>query len=112
MQGNPLMNRRAKSAASYGLALAFIFTGPLALSANLSFSVALTPPPPIVETPPPPPAPGYVWTSGYWSWDGVKYVWVPGRYVVAPFPDAVWVGGGWVHHGPHWTWVDGRWHHR
>lgn len=32
---------------------------------------------------------GQVWTPGYWSWDGARYVWVPGRYVVAPFPDAV-----------------------
>jgi WXXGXW repeat (2 copies) len=93
-------------------ALGGLFTSGFASGANLSFSVGITPPAPIVETAPPPPAPGSVWTPGYWSWDGTRYVWVPGRYVVAPFPDAVWVGGRWVHRGPHWTWVDGHWHPR
>jgi WXXGXW repeat (2 copies) len=84
-----------------------------AVAANIGFSVALTPPPPVVEAPPPPPsAAGEVWTPGYWSWDGAQYVWVPGRYVVAPFPGAVWVAGGWVHRGPRWAWADGHWHHR
>jgi len=82
------------------------------LAASIGFSVSLAPPPPVVETPPPPPAAGQVWTPGYWSWDGTRYVWVPGRYVVAPFPDAIWVGGRWVHRGPRWAWVDGRWHRR
>jgi len=81
-----------------------------ALAANVGFSVSVTPPPPVVETPPSPPVAGQVWTPGYWSWDGARYVWVPGRYVVAPFPDAVWVGGRWVHRGPRWGWVDGHWH--
>jgi len=76
------------------------------------FSVAVSPPAPVVETPPPPPAPQAVWTPGYWSWNGVRYVWVPGRYVVPPFPGAVWIGGRWVAHGPAWVWVDGRWRHR
>ena len=106
-RGKPLMNRRAIVAALCGLAL--LLTSPPAFSANLSFSVALTPPAPIVETVPPPPAPGTVWTRGYWSRDGVKYVWVAGQYVVAPFPDALWIGGRWVHRGDHWTWVDGHW---
>ena len=48
----------------------------------------------------------------YWSRDGVKYVWVAGQYVVAPFPDALWIGGQWVHRGDHWTWVDGHWRRR
>ena len=108
--GQSHMNRRALSGALGGLAT--LFTGPFALAANLSFSVALTPPPPIVETVPPPPALGEVWTPGYWSWNGVKYVWVPGQYVVAPYPGAVWIGGKWARRGDRWTWVDGRWRHR
>jgi hypothetical protein len=50
----------------------------------------------MVEVVPPPPAPGYVWQPGYWSWNGVQYVWVPGAYVVAPFVHAVWMPGAWV----------------
>ncbi len=104
------MNHRTVSAALCALAL--LFTASLAGSANIGFSVALTPPAPVVETVPPPPAPGTVWTPGYWSWNGVKYIWVPGQYVVAAFPDAIWIGGRWVPRGGHWTWVDGSWRHR
>jgi hypothetical protein len=85
---------------------------PAAAPANIGFSVNVNPPPAIVETPPPAPPPGTVWTPGYWSWDGTRYIWVPGRYAVAPFPDAVWVEGRWVPRGPRWAWVDGHWHHR
>jgi WXXGXW repeat (2 copies) len=104
------MSHRTISVGLCGLILAL--TGPRALPAHFSFSVAVTPPAPLVETAPPPPVPGYVWNPGYWSWNGVKYVWVPGRYVVAPFPNARWIGGKWVHRGRRWAWVDGRWGHR
>ena len=92
--------------------LTLLFTGPVASSANVSVSVGLTPPAPVVETVPAPPTPGSVWTAGYWSWDGVKYVWVPGQYVVPPFPAAVWIGGRWVPHGARWVWVNGHWGRR
>jgi WXXGXW repeat (2 copies) len=46
--------------------------------------VGVAPPAPVVEVVPAPPAPGYVWQPGYWSWNGVQYVWVPGAYFVAP----------------------------
>jgi hypothetical protein len=92
--------------------LAILCACQLAAAANFSFSVGIAPPAPIVETPPPPPVPTSVWMPGYWSWDGTRYVWVPGQYVVPPFPGAIWLGGRWVHSGPHWGWVDGHWHHR
>ena len=103
-------NRHRKYLARSGLAILCVCQ--LAAAANFSFSVGLAPPAPVAETPPPPPAPAAVWTPGYWSWDGARYVWVPGQYVVPPFPGAIWVGGRWVHSGPHWGWVDGHWHHR
>jgi WXXGXW repeat (2 copies) len=59
--------------------------------ARVGVVVGFAPPAPVVEVVPPPPAPGYVWQPGYWSWNGVQYVWVPGAYVVAPFVHAVWV---------------------
>jgi hypothetical protein len=102
------MIRRPILAALCGLAL--LATVPFASSADVSFSIGVAPPAPIIETvPPPPPAPGYVWTPGYWSWNGVTWVWVPRRYVVAPFPGAVWVTGRWARHGHDWMWEDGRW---
>ena len=72
--------------------------------------VGIAPPAPVAEAPPPaPPPPGNVWQGGYWAWDGTKYVWVPGAYVVAPYPGAVWVGGHWIGGGRHWHWANGHW---
>jgi len=52
--------------------------------ARVGVVVGFAPPAPIAEVVPPPPAPGYIWQPGYWSWNGVQYVWVPGAYFVAP----------------------------
>lgn len=76
---------------------------------RVAFSVGIAPPAPIVETVPPPPGAGYVWQPGYWSWNGVQWVWVPGTYVVAPYPGAVWVPGHWVSRPVGWVWVGGGW---
>jgi WXXGXW repeat (2 copies) len=67
--------------------------------ARVGVVVGIAPPAPVVEPVPAPPAPGYVWQPGYWTWNGVQYVWVPGVYVVPPFARAVWVPGRWVRHG-------------
>lgn len=71
--------------------------------------VGIAPPAPVIETAPPPAVPGNAWQSGYWAWDGTKYVWVPGVYAVAPYPGAVWVAGHWVRQGGGWIWADGHW---
>jgi hypothetical protein len=105
------MNNRERFP-SFLCGLALLIAGAPILAAHVGVSVALRPPAPVVETIPPPSVPGRVWTPGYWSWNGVDYVWVPGQYVVAPFPGAVWIGGRWVPRNHHWTWVDGRWRHR
>ena len=52
--------------------------------ARVGVVVGVAPPAPVVEPVPAPPGPGYVWQPGYWSWNGVQYVWVPGTYVAAP----------------------------
>jgi hypothetical protein len=88
---------------------ALLILVPAAGSARVGLVVGIAPPVPVVEPVPPPPAPGYAWQPGYWSWNGVQYVWVPGAYVVAPFVHAVWVPGAWVRRGPGWAWVAGRW---
>jgi WXXGXW repeat (2 copies) len=77
--------------------------------ARVGVVVGFAPPAPVVEVVPPPPAPGYFWQPGYWSWNGVQYVWVPGAYVVAPYVHAVWAPGAWVRHGHGWVWRAGHW---
>lgn len=66
------------------------------------------PPPPYVETVVVAPAPGYVWISGEWVWNG-RWIWIGGHWAYPPRPGAVWVPGcwrrgphGWVHHPGHW----------
>lgn len=78
-----------------------------ALSARVV--VAVAPPPVVVEAPPPAPGPAYVWTPGYYRWDGRAYVWVPGVWVVAPYPRAKWVPPHWVHRHDGWVFVAGHW---
>ena len=68
------------------------------------------------EAPPAPPseviiaAPGpeYVWTPGFYSWQG-RWVWVRGSWAVPPHRHAVWIGGHWGRRGHGYVWVGGRW---
>jgi hypothetical protein len=55
------------------------------------------------------PGANYLWTRGYWRWNGVTYVWVPGSWVIRPRPAAVYVEGHWLRRGSRWVWVAGRW---
>jgi len=45
-------------------------------------------PPPQYEVVPERPGPDYIWNEGYWSWQGA-WVWVPGRWVLAPEPNII-----------------------
>lgn len=54
------------------------------------------------------PGVGYVWTKGYWSWNG-QWVWRKGCWVQRPHPGAVWVPGFWIKHHHHWSWTEGHW---
>ncbi|UJB16245.1 hypothetical protein [Xanthomonas translucens] len=55
--------------------------------------------------------PGYVWTPGYWHWNGHRHAWVGGRYVVER-PGYVYVDPRWEHRGPGYRFHDGYWRHR
>jgi hypothetical protein len=59
----------------------------------------------IIVTPAPPPLPqeaipaareGYVWSPGYWNYDGARHVWVDGHFVESPpgmaYGAATWEG--------------------
>jgi hypothetical protein len=67
------------------------------------------PPPVVVERPGPPLHPGWVWTGGFYRWDGRRYVWMPGHWVNPPRPRAVWIPGQWVPRGGGWVWRPGHW---
>lgn len=68
-----------------------------------------SPPGPEAEIPPPAPSPSYVWEPGHWSWNGVQYLWQPGRYVERPAVSATYVPGHWEQQANGWVWVEGRW---
>ena len=51
---------------------------------GIGVSVNIAPPVLPVYEQPALPAPGYIWTPGYWAWDGSDYYWVPGTWVEPP----------------------------
>ncbi|POA77628.1 hypothetical protein C1883_32095, partial [Pseudomonas protegens] len=53
---------------------------------NIGVSVSFGPPELPVYEQPLCPGDGYLWTPGYWAWDGYDYYWVPGTWVLAPEP--------------------------
>jgi len=84
----------------------------LLLSAGAAYAqvyVRVGPPPPVVERPIPAPGRGYAWIAGYHRWDGHRYIWAPGRWVVPPRPRAEWVPGHWDSRPRGYIWVPGRW---
>ena len=74
----------------------------LPLVAQVRISVRFGPPPIPVYEQPICPGEGYIWTPGYWAWDGDfdDYYWVPGTWVLAPEPGFLWTP-------PYWGWDGG-----
>lgn len=107
-------------AAAFGIAVLSACSAPLttpveavsALPGSGGSTVALAPhppPPERAEIPPTAPSPQALWLVGHWSWDGVKFVWRPGRYVERPSSTANWLPGYWEERPDGWKWVDGQW---
>src|SRR5471032_418985 len=65
-------------------------------SPNGRVYVRVGPPAPLYETRIVAPGPGYVWVSGYHTWNGSAYVWAPGRWDRPPRARAVWVPAQWA----------------
>lgn len=62
----------------------------------------------VITAPPPPrwertphPRPGYIWSPGYWAWQGNRHEWVTGVWIEAR--------PGFVYSAPNWIQRDGRW---
>ena len=76
---------------------------------DVNFSVSLAPPELPVYVQPPLPEPGYIWTPGYWGWDGMDYYWVPGTWVLPPVNGMLWTPGYWGWRDGFYAWNPGYW---
>ena len=90
---------------------ALLFAGlPLAsTSAYVAVSVGIAPPAIPIYQQPYCPGPGYIWTPGYWAWDGFGYYWVPGAWVYPPRIGFLWTPGYWGYSGGSYVFNDGYW---
>jgi len=93
-----------------GIAMFFLASPflPTAASAQVGISVSIAPPELPVYDQPICPGDGYVWTPGYWAWDG-EYYWVPGTWVLAPEVGYLWTPGYWGWGGNGFIFYDGYW---
>jgi hypothetical protein len=90
-----------------------LITGGLLLLSTASFAqvdASITVAPPELPTYEQPmcPGDGYIWTPGYWAWDG-EYYWVPGTWVLAPEPGYLWTPGYWGWGGNGYFFNEGYW---
>ena len=86
-------------------AILFLSTGSFA---QIGVSVNIAPPELPVYEQPICPGDGYIWTPGYWAWDG-EYYWVPGTWVLAPQPGYLWTPGYWGWGGAGFIFNEGYW---
>jgi hypothetical protein len=68
------------------------------------------PPPPLVEEALDQPGDGYVWTDGYWHWNGTDWVWISGAWSPPVDPGVVFIPPAYYTSGPGCLYVPGRWH--
>lgn len=69
-----------------------------------------TAPPPVKESNPPMPSKaGYVWSQGYWGWNGSTYVWTEGSWLAVAEPSKKWVAPTWTQQGTKWYFTAGHW---
>jgi WXXGXW repeat (2 copies) len=76
---------------------------------SIGISVGYAPPPLPVYEQPICPEEGYIWTPGYWAWDGDDYFWVPGTWVLAPEPGFLWTPAYWGWGGAAFVFHEGYW---
>jgi hypothetical protein len=86
-------------------AMLFLSTGSFA---QVGVSVNIAPPELPAYEQPICPGDGYIWTPGYWAWDG-EYYWVPGTWVMAPEPGYLWTPGYWGWGGNGYLFNEGYW---
>lgn len=89
-------------------ALAFGLSSIAPASASVFISVNTPPPALRVYEQPLCPGAGYVWTPGYWAWDGGDYYWVDGTWALAPV-GMLWTPGYWGWNNTAYLWHAGYW---
>ena len=94
------------------LAISMLFVSsffvPSVAFAQVGISVSIAPPELPIYDQPICPGDGYIWTPGYWAWDG-EYYWVPGTWVMAPEVGYLWTPGYWGWGGNGFIFYDGYW---
>lgn len=96
-------------AALVGIALLAASPAPLSAQVAVGISVRIGPPVLPVYAQPWCPGAGYIWTPGYWAWNGADYYWVPGAWVLAPEPGLLWTPGYWGWNAGFYYWHAGYW---
>ena len=81
---------------------------PAASPVSTPFYIHTPPPEPLVEFPGVAPAAGFFWMSGFWDWNGVRYVWRPGRWEHHR-AGYQWEPHRWEREGNHWKLNGGHW---
>jgi hypothetical protein len=76
---------------------------------DIGVSVGFAPPPLVAYAPPPVPVAGYIWTPGYWAWNGFTYYWVPGAWVPPPSIGLYWTPPWWGFDNGVYLFHDGYW---
>jgi hypothetical protein len=77
--------------------------------AQIRISVGFGPPALPVYEQPVCPGDGYLWTPGYWAWDGNEYYWVPGTWVESPEVGYLWTPPYWGWEGGSFLFHEGYW---
>ena len=67
------------------------------------------PPKPLGDVPSGPPSQGLVWIAGYWHWNGVHYVWIPGHWEAPPAAGSAWVPPSYGKADGRHVYETGRW---
>jgi hypothetical protein len=77
--------------------------------AQIGVSVSFGPPALPVYEQPICPGDGYIWTPGYWAWDGNNYYWVDGTWIESPEVGFLWTPGYWGWGGNAFLFHEGYW---
>jgi hypothetical protein len=90
---------------------ALLLSIPLSSFGQISIGVAVNIAPPVLPVYAQPicPGPNYIWTPGYWAWNGYDYYWVPGTWVIAPGVGLLWTPGYWGWGTGGYFWHAGYW---